>query len=119
MSHSLLPRIPPLPPSLHLSNSHMEGVLQPAVLAGPVLGTQTLRLEALPWGQGLRRGGPGSLLVVLVLLVEVAVIQAAGASTQVMTAAFVLLDGLVQGPELAQQRHVLLPQTHLGATTTS
>lgn len=61
-------------------------------------------------------GGSGAwLCVVLVVLVEVAVLHhaEAGGGAQVLTAALVLLDGLVERPQLAKQGHVLLTQAHL------
>lgn len=61
-------------------------------------------------------GGSGSRLwVILVILVEVSVLHhaEAGGGAQVLAAALVLLDGLVERPQLAQQGHVLLTQTHL------
>lgn len=54
----------------------------------------------------------------LVVLVEVPVLHhtEAGGGAQVLAAAFVLLDGLMKGPELAQEGHVLLAQTNLVGT---
>lgn len=115
-SHSLAP-----PPRKHgsvcrktaqieASDGDVEGL--PAVLA--VFGRRRQWRRLL--SAGVVAGGRGSgLRVELVVLVEVAVLHhaEAGGGAQVVAAALVLLDGLMQGPELAQQRHVLLTQTHL------
>lgn len=99
------------------SDVNAEGV--PAVFfaaAAPVLGQEApgLPFRLLPGG-----GGAG-LGVVLVVLVEIAVLHhaEAGGDAEVLTAAFVLLDGLVQRPQLAQQGHVLLTQAHLETDST-
>lgn len=96
--------------------SDMEGV--PAVtLAAPVLScgchlchpVSNLSVWLLPSGRGTR------IRIILVILVEVAIIHHAetGGGTQVLAAALVLLNGLMERPQLAQQGHVLLTQTHL------
>lgn len=104
------------------SDVNAEGV--PAVFfpaatapaAAPVLGQGPpgLPLRLLPGGGGARLG------VVLVVLVEIAVLHhaEAGGGAEVLTAAFVLLDRLVQRPQLTQQGHVLLTQAHLEADST-
>lgn len=51
--------------------------------------------------------------VELVVFVEEAVVHGIGPRASLLTAALVLLDGFVQGPELTQEGHVLLPQPHL------
>lgn len=100
------------------SDVNAEGV--PAVFfaanAAPVLGQKApgLPVRLLPGRGGARLG------VVLVVLVEVAVLHhaEAGGGAEVLTAAFVLLNGLVQRPQLAQQGHVLLTQAHLETDNT-
>lgn len=73
---------------------------------GPV---SDVSVRLLPGGSGAR------LRVILIILVEVAVLHhaEAGGGAQVLAAALVLLDGLVERPQLAQQGHVLLTQTNL------
>lgn len=58
----------------------------------------------------LPRGRCSGVRVKLVVLVEVPVLHhaEAGGGAEVLTAALVLLDRLVKGPELAQEGHVLL-----------
>lgn len=101
------------------SDVNAEGV--PAVFfadtaTAPVLGQEA---PGLPFWL-LPGGGGDSLSVVLVVLVEIAVLYhaEAGGGAEVLTAAFVLLDGLVQRPQLAQQGHVLLTQAHLEMDST-
>lgn len=87
-----------------------------AAAAAPVLGQEApgLPFRLLPSGGGPRLG------VILVVLIEIAVLHhaEAGGDAEVLTAAFVLLDGLVQRPQLAQQGHVLLTQAHLEMDST-
>lgn len=81
------------------------------VAHAPVLGACLPRLAV-----GLLPGGGGArLAVILVVLVEEAVLHhaEAGGGAQVLAAALVLLDGLVERPQLTQQGHVLLTQSHL------
>lgn len=90
----------------------MKGV--PAVVSAadaPVLGRHVSSFPV----RLLSSGSSAGLRVVLVILVEVAVLHhaEAGGGAQVLAAALVLLDGLVEGPQLTQQRHVLLTQPHL------
>lgn len=100
------------------SDVNAEGV--PAVFlaaaTAPVLGQEARHLPfwLLPGRIGARLG------VVLVVLVEIAVLHhtEAGGGAEVLTAAFVLLNGLVQRPQLAQQGHVLLTQAHLEGDST-
>lgn len=97
--------------------SDVDAERLPAVLfaaAAPILGRGCRPVSHLPVRLFSRWSG-ARLGVELVVLVEVAVLYhaEAGGGAQVLAAALVLLDGLVQGPQLAQQRHVLLTQTHL------
>lgn len=93
----------------------MKGV--PAVVfAAPVLGCSHRCRPVSDLSVWLFPGGSGARLwVILIVLVKVAVLHhaEAGGSAQVLAAALVLLDGLVERPQLAQQGHVLLTQTHL------
>lgn len=103
-----------------LSDGNVKGV--PAVVfadAAPILSRRhrcrpvsNLPIWQLPGWSG------ASLGVILVILVEEAVLHhaEAGGDAQVLAAPLVLLDGLVQRPQLAQQGHVLLTQTHLEET---
>lgn len=99
------------------SDGDVKGV--PAVVlaaaAAPILGrchccrpVSNLSVRLFPGGSGAR------LRVILIILVEVAVLHhaEAGGGAQVLAAPLVLLDGLVERPQLAQQGHVLLAQTH-------
>lgn len=100
------------------SDGNVKGVpaavLAAAAAAAPILGhpqspVSNISVWLLPRGSGAR------LRVVLVILVEVAVLHhaEAGGAAQVLAAALVLLDRLMEGPQLAQQGHVLLTQPHL------
>lgn len=95
----------------------MKGV--PAVFfaaAAPILGRRHCSRPVSDFPVRLFPSGSGARLwVILVVLVEVAVLHhaEAGGGTQVLAAALVLLDGLVERPQLAQQGHVLLTQPHL------
>lgn len=91
----------------------------PAVVfatAAPILGcchccrpVSNVPIRVFPSGGGAR------LWVILIILVKVAILHhaEAGSGTEVLAAALVLLDGLVERPQLAQQRHVLLTKPHL------
>lgn len=97
--------------------SQAKGVPAVVFAAAPVLARHCRRLV----GIGLLAGGRGSrLCVVLVVLVEVAILHhaEAGGGAQVLAAALVLLDGLVERPQLAEEGHVLLTQPHLEETGT-
>lgn len=99
------------------SDGNVKGV--PAVIladAAPILGRCHCRCPVSNVSVRLFPGGSGAgLCVILVVLVEVAVLHhaEAGGGAQVLAAALVLLDGLVERPQLAQQGHVLLTQPHL------
>lgn len=93
------------------SDADAEGV--PAVVftapATVIVGGSLAPLWPLSGRRGARLG------VEVIVLVEVSVVHEAeaGGGAQVLTAAFVLLDGLMKRPELTQKRHVLLTETHL------
>lgn len=88
----------------------------PFATAAPILGCphcchpiSNVSIRLFPGGSGTR------LRVILVILVKVAILHhaEAGGCAKVLAAPLVLLDGLVERPQLAQQGHVLLTQTHL------
>lgn len=89
----------------------MERVMYPAVLGCPVFRRCVISI----WRFGWRQTG---FSVIFLVFVEIAVLHpvrpiGTGHSGEVLAAALVLLDGLVKGPELTEQGHVLLPQAHL------
>lgn len=89
----------------------MERVMYPAVLGCPVFRRRVISI----WRFGWRQTG---FSVIFLIFIEIAILHPVRAigtrhSGEVLAAAFVLLDGLVKGPELTEQGHVLLPQTHL------
>lgn len=88
----------------------MEGVMYPAVLGRPVLRGSIISIRRFGW----RHCG---FSIIFLVFVEIAVLHAVwsvrtGYSREVLTAALILLDGLVKRPELTEKRHVLLPQAH-------
>lgn len=94
----------------------MKGVPAVVFAAAPVLGRCHCGCPVSDFPVGLVAGGGGARLwVILIILVEVTILHHAEArgSAQILAAALVLLDGLMERPQLAQQGHVLLPQAHL------
>lgn len=93
----------------------MERVVYPAVFGCPVFRRRIVSI----WRFGWRHTGLG---IIFLIFVKVTVLHPVGSirtghSGEVLAAALVLLDGLVKGPELTEQGHVLLPQTHLSKQT--
>lgn len=81
-------------------HSQAKGVPAVVFATAAVLARNGRRLVSV----GLLASGRGSgLRVVLVIFIEVAIFHhaEAGGGTQVLAAALVLLDGLVEGPQLA------------------
>lgn len=88
----------------------MERVMYPAVFGCPVFRRGIVSI----WCFGWCHTGLG---IIFLIFVEITVLHPVGSictghSGEVLAAALVLLDGLVKGPELTEQGHVLLPQTH-------
>lgn len=89
----------------------MERVMYPAVLGRPVFRRCIVSIWCFDW----RHTG---FSIIFLIFIKIAVLHpirsiCTGHSGEVLAAAFVLLDGLVKGPELTEQGHVLLPQAHL------